>query len=259
MTDKQVSSALITGGGSGIGATLAIELAQRGCQVLISGRRASALAAVADTSDRIATCVGDVTDATHRAALTDEFAKLPEPRALVHTAGSFQTGLLDALPIREWRRSFETNVEARWTLSCTCAPFLDDGRILFLGSDAGVHPRAGAAAYSIAQSASDTLRRALQVEWANSSRAVASFKPGLVDTDMVRGFMELSSEDFPARQDYEDYLAKGQIAAPFSVAAFASWLLLDVPTGRFVDTEWDIRDVAHHHEWATSPLYPDAN
>lgn len=259
MTDGRVRSVLITGGGSGIGAALAIELAQRGCQVLISGRRASALAAVADTLDRIVACVGDITEPTHQAALTDEFAKLPEPRALVHTAGSFQTGLLDALSIREWRRSFETNVEARWTLSRVCAPFLDDGRILFVGSDAGVHPRAGAAAYSVAQSASDTLRRALQVEWANSSRAVASFKPGLVDTDMVRGFMELSSEDFPARQDYEAYLVSGQIAAPFSVAAFASWLLLDVPTRRFVDTEWDIRDVVHHHEWATSPLYPDAN
>jgi benzil reductase ((S)-benzoin forming) len=254
-----LSSVLVTGGGSGIGAALALELAQRGCQVLISGRRERSLAAVADRTKRISSCVGDITDPTHRAALTATFADLPGPRAVVHAAGSFQTGLLEALSFDDWRRSFETNVEARWALSRDCAPLLDDGRILFVGSDAGLNPRAGAAAYSVAQSASDTLRRALQTEWANSSRAVGSFKPGLVDTDMVRGFMQLSAEEFPARPAYEDYVSRGQIASPSSVAQFAVWLLLDVSIGRFVDTEWDIRDAAHHDEWATSPLYPDAN
>jgi NAD(P)-dependent dehydrogenase (short-subunit alcohol dehydrogenase family) len=253
-----MKSVLVTGGGSGIGAALALELARRGCEVLISGRRADALSAVADRSAQIVARVGDVTDSSHRAALTGAFADLPGPRGVVHAAGYFQTGSLGTLSIEEWRRSFETNVEARWALSAACAPLLDDGRVLFIGSDAGLNPRAGAAAYSVAQSASDTLRRALKAEWANSSRAVGSFKPGLVDTDMVRGFMQLSSEEFPARQAYEGYVSSGQIASPSSVARFAAWLLLDVSVRRFVETEWDIRETTHHDEWTTSPLYPNA-
>ena len=253
-----LESVLVTGGSSGIGAALAIELAQRGCRVLISGRREGALIAVAERSERISACAGDVTDPMHRAALVAMLADLPGPRGVVHAAGYFQTGLLGALAIDDWRRSFETNVEARWALSGACAPLLDDGRVLFIGSDAGTNPRAGAAAYSVAQSASDTLRRALQAEWANSSRAVGSFKPGLVDTDMVRGFMQLSSEEFPARLAYEDYVSRGQIASPSSVAQFAAWLLLDVSVRRFVETEWDIRETTHHDEWTTSPLYPGA-
>jgi NAD(P)-dependent dehydrogenase (short-subunit alcohol dehydrogenase family) len=253
-----MNSVLVTGGGSGIGAALALELARRGCEVLISGRRADALSAVADRSEQIAARVGDVTDASHRAALTEAFADLPGPRGVVHAAGYFQTGSLGTLSIEEWRRSFETNVEARWALSAACAPLLDDGRVLFIGSDAGLNPRAGAAAYSVAQSASDTLRRALKAEWANSSRAVGTFKPGLVDTDMVRGFMQLSSEEFPARPAYEGYVSRGHIASPSSVAQFAAWLLLDVSVRRFVETEWDIRETTHHDEWTTSPLYPDA-
>jgi NAD(P)-dependent dehydrogenase (short-subunit alcohol dehydrogenase family) len=256
--EPTVASVLITGGGSGIGAALALELANRGCRVLISGRHPQSLAEVALSSKRISVCVGDVTDHSHRDALATALAGLPGPRAIVHAAGYFQTGLLDVLSLEQWRRSFEVNVEARWLLSCACAELLDGGRVLFIGSDAGGSPRAGAAAYSIAQAASETLRRALQAEWADSGTAVGAFKPGLVDTDMVRGFMSLSPAEFPALAAYEDYVAKGLVASPRDVARFATWLLLDVSVRRFTTTEWDVRDVEHHVEWCDRPLYPRA-
>ena len=254
-----VESVLITGGGSGIGAALAIELAHRQCRVLISGRRAQPLDEVAQLSKRISVCVGDVTDHAHRATLATTLADLPGPRAIVHAAGYFQTGLLDILSLEQWRRSFDTNVEARWLLSCACAESLGDGRVLFIGSDAGGTPRAGAAAYSIAQAASETLRRALQAEWADSGTAVGAFKPGLVDSDMVRRFMSLSEAEFPAIAAYEEYVASGRVASPRDIARFAAWLLLDVTTQRFAATEWDVRDVEHHAEWCDRPLYPHAD
>lgn len=256
--DPAVASVLITGGGSGIGAALALELANRGCRVLISGRRAQPLDEVAQLSKRISVCVGDVTDHAHLAALAKALADLPGPRAIVHAAGYFQTGLLDILSLEQWRRSFGTNVEARWLLSCACAESLDDGRVLFVGSDAGGSPRVGAAVYSIAQAASETLRRALQAEWADSGTAVGAFKPGLVDTDMVRDFMSLSEAEFPALAAYKEYVANGLVASPRDIARFAAWLLLDVPAQRFAETEWDVRDVEHHAEWCDRPLYPHA-
>lgn len=253
-----LSSVLVTGGGSGIGAELARALADRGCSVIVAGRRRRALDTVAATSERISPTAGDVTDPDHRASLVEALATLPGPRGLFHGAGYFQTGMLDSLRPEEWRRSFETNVESRWALSRDCAHLLADGRILFIGSDAGAHPRPGAAAYSIAQAASETLRRSLQAEWANTAIAVGGFKPGLVDTGMVQGFMQLPLAEFPARAAYEQYLAEGRIASPRTVARFAAWLLLDVPTRRYRDTEWDIRDTDHHGEWADGPIYPDA-
>lgn len=201
---------------------------------------------------------GDVTDPNHRLALTEALAELPAPRAVFHAAGYFQAGLLDTLSIDDWRRSFETNVEARWALSRNCAHLLDGGRVLFIGSDAGANPRAGAAAYSIAQAASETLRRALQAEWANRRIAVGAFKPGLVDTEMVRGFMGLPPEEFPARSAYEEYLSDGLIASTRTIARFAAWLLLDISPERFATTDWDIRHTAHHAEWSDSPLYPNS-
>ena len=92
--------------------------------------------------------------------------------------------------------------------------------------------------YSIAQAASETLRRAFQAEWADGDIAVGGFKPGLVDTDLVRGFMRLSKEEFPARPAYESYASSGQIVGPDVIARFAAWLLLDVQTRRFTETDW---------------------
>ena len=245
-----VSSVLVTGASSGIGAALAAELAARGCRVVVSGRRADLLEAVAESSPLVSACSGDVTDAAHRSALVAELASVPGPRAIVHAAGYFQIGLLDTLTVADWRRSFEVNVEARWALSQESVVLLDGGRVLFVGSDAGATPRAGAAAYSVAQSASETLRRALQAEWAGSSIAVAGFKPGLVDTDMVRGFMQLSPEEFPARAAYDEYFSNGQVSTPETIARFATWLLLDVPAERFSHTEWDVRSDEYRSEWS---------
>ena len=251
-------SVLVTGGGSGIGAELATQLAGRGCRVVVTGRRSDALDATCAGSDRITPVVGDVTDATHRAEALVALAACPSPRSVVHSAGHFELGLLASLDVEDWRRSFQVNVEARWLLSRDAAPLLGGGRMLFLGSDAGANPRAGAAAYSIAQSASETLRRALQAEWADTGVAVSAFRPGLVDTPMVRGFLARPVEEFPARAAYDEYVDAGRVARARDVARFATWLLLDVEVERFVATEWDVRDAEHHHEWADRPLYPDA-
>ena len=79
------------GGGSGIGAALAAALASRGCQVLISGRRQSALEQVASDFANISVCVGDVTDAAHQCELVARLAEMTAPRAIFHEADYFQT------------------------------------------------------------------------------------------------------------------------------------------------------------------------
>ncbi len=250
-----IRSVLITGGGSGLGAALAIELARRGCRVLVTGRRTGALEAVARQSTNIQALTADVTGADDQAMLAKAFSKLPAPRAIFHGAGYFQIGKLDTLSIVDWQRSFDTNVTARWALSTKCEPHLKGGRVLFVGSDSGRNVRVGGAAYSVAQAASETLRRSLQAEWADNDIAVAGFKPGLVDTDLVRGFLSLSDQDFPARPEFQDYIDRGECSTPDTIAAFAAWLLLEVDGGRFRSTDWDIRDTGHHDEWLREPLY----
>lgn len=248
-------SILVTGGGTGIGAALATKLADRGCRVIISGRRQNTLDAVAKHSSNITPYSADVTNADDQAALVDALARLPEPRALFHGAGYFQIGQLDTLSDADWRNSFDTNVTARLALTTQCAGYLGGGRILFVGSDSGANVRVGAAAYSVAQAASETLRRALQAEWADRDVAIAAFKPGLVDTDMIRGFLAKPEAEFPARAAFQTYIDRREFTTPLKVAAFATWLLLDVEARRFAATEWDIRHTDHHAEWLDGTLY----
>ncbi|MEL7254886.1 MAG: SDR family oxidoreductase [Pseudomonadota bacterium] len=250
-----LKSILITGGGSGIGAAFALDMARRNCRVIITGRRADALASVAAQSPNILALPGDVTDAHDQTTWAAALADLPGPRAVFHGAGYFQLGPLASLTAGDWLRSFDTNVTARWALSVKCAPHLTEGRMLFVGSDSGRNVRAGAAAYSIAQAASETLRRALQVEWQDRGIAVTGFKPGLVDTDLVRGFLATSEAEFPARAAFQAYIDRGEVATPETIATFAAWLLMDVPADRFQATDWDIRDTDHHAEWLNGALY----
>ena len=244
-----IKSALITGGGSGIGAALATALAARGCQVIASGRREALLDALANNLPNITAFPSDVTNNSDQTALARSLSNLPAPRALFHGAGYFQLGQLASLSKPDWQKSFETNVTARWALSKMCAPHLSGGRILFIGSDSGTNVRVGAAAYSVAQSASETLRRALQAEWADRNIAVTGFKPGLVDTDMVRGFLAKPAAEFPAKSAFQAYIDRGEFSTPELVATFATWLLLDVDITRYETTEWDLRHNDHHSEW----------
>lgn len=245
-----LKSVLVTGGGSGIGAALAVALAERGCQVIISGRRLEMLKPVAEKSANITAHVSDVTCEEDQTELAGLLSELPGPRGLFHAAGYFQLGRLENLTAADWSRSFETNVTARWALSKKCAPYLEGGRILFIGSDSARNIRPGGAAYSVAQAASETLRRALQAEWAEKNIGIAAFKPGLVDTDMVRGFLSVSQEQFPAKQAFQSYIDRGEFATPERLAQFATWLMLDVDTHRFESTEWDLRETHHHAEWS---------
>lgn len=249
-----IESILITGGGSGIGGALATALAGRNCRVIVSGRRQAVLEAIAGQSPLIASCPADVTREDDRAALVKALSELPAPRAVFHGAGYFQLGRLDDLSASDWQSSFDTNVTARWALSRQCAPHLGGGRVLFIGSDSGKNLRVGAAAYSVAQSASETLRRGFQAEWADRDIAVGAFKPGLVDTEMVRGFLATPEAEFPARSAFQSYIDQGEFSTAERVAAFAAWLLLDVETPRFTATEWDIRDSGHHAEWLDGRL-----
>ena len=242
-----IKSILVTGGGSGIGAALALTLAKQDCHVLVSGRRHSSLLAIADQSPKITALQGDVTHTNDQDSFVEALSKLPAPRAIFHGAGFFQIGLLEKLSYSEWQYSFETNVTSRWALSTKCSQYLEGGRVLFVGSDSGKNIREGAAAYSIAQSASETLRRALQAEWLEREISVSSFKPGLVDTEMVQGFLSKSETEFPAKKNFQYYIERGEFVKPQTVAAFAAWLLLKVDAERFKKTDWDIRESVRNH------------
>ncbi len=251
-----IKSAIITGGGSGIGRALCHKLSDNGINVLAIGRRHHALEETASyAGGLIKPFSADITDFGCYDKILETTRQMHKPVGLFHGAGHFQIGKLSKLDQPSWQKSFEINVSARFLLTQALLSVLEGGRVLFIGSDAGNKVRFGAAAYSIAQAASQVLYEGLRKELEGINIAVGLFKPGLVKTDMVDTFMNVSEEEFPDVTFYRDWVKKGELVMPETIADFARWLLITVNRDEFKEKIWDIREGFHHKNWLNGSLY----
>lgn len=134
--------AIITGGGSGIGRAIVEEFARKGVDTVIAGRRAEALEETRTLLDgalgTVVPVVADITNAEDRerlvATCVERFGTVD---VLINNAGATATAPLLNYKVEDWRKIFETNVEASFFLSQVVAPIMRDhggGRIVNIGS-----------------------------------------------------------------------------------------------------------------------------
>ncbi len=193
-------TALVTGGGTGIGRAAAIRLAEEGAHVWIAGRNETTLR---ETQSLIgARCSCSACDITDLAALQKLFTSLPALDIFVSNAAvSFPTPL--ALePLAEWRRMIEINLWGTVN-ACLCAGSRMEqdqtsGRIVIVSSILAEIAEPGSTAYGMAKAALNQLARQLAVEWAGKGILVNTIAPGMIHTPMsyVSGENECESEWF---------------------------------------------------------------
>ena len=245
---------LVTGAGSGIGRATALALAAAGAEVLAIGRRPAELSETAARGHgRIVPVEADVTVGLARAEIRRAVGRR-SLAGLVHGAGLFPRGRLETLDLEQWRMAMATNVDARLHLVMDLRESLVGGRVLFVGSDASVNPRAGGAAYSVSKVASEMLWRCLCLEFGDRI-GFAIAKPGLVETRMLIDSLAASPEDFPARDVYAGMVERGETIAAETIGAFFCWLLREVSPAEFNGARWDVRDPEHHPRWLEGELY----
>jgi short-subunit dehydrogenase len=184
----------ITGASSGIGAALAAHYARTGATLGLVGRRADALAALAErlaTGTTAAVYAADVADqAAMGAAAADFIARHGAPDLVIANAG-VSVGTLGAEPddLPAVERVLRTNVVG---LAATLAPFVTpmrtrgSGTLAGIASVAGFRGLPGAGAYSASKAAAITWLESLRVELAGSGVAVVTVCPGYIDTPMTR-------------------------------------------------------------------------
>jgi NAD(P)-dependent dehydrogenase (short-subunit alcohol dehydrogenase family) len=190
-----MSVAIVTGASRGLGEALASGLAGSGWSVVIDGRDPTTLDAAADRIRSHATeggsvvaVAGDITDADHRHALTDEAVALGGLDLLVNNAGTLGASPLPSLadyPLDELRVAFEVNVVAPLALVQDALPFLLDSprpRLIDVTSDAGVEAYEGWGGYGAGKAALEHLGAVLAVEF--PSLTVWSVDPGDLRTAM---------------------------------------------------------------------------
>ena len=192
LTDKV---AVVTGGRTGIGASLAQALAEAGAQVAIAARdvegcRAAAAAIVAD-GGRAAGFALDVTDREQIETLVDDVgAQFGPIDILVNNAGvCFHR---DAIDVRddEWHAVFDVNVHGLWYCSQIIGRTMVQrkaGTIVNIGSMSAfiVNRPQFQPAYNASKAAVHHLTRSLAAEWAPYNVRVNAIAPGYIATAMA--------------------------------------------------------------------------
>jgi NAD(P)-dependent dehydrogenase (short-subunit alcohol dehydrogenase family) len=183
--------ALITGGGTGIGAAIAHALANAGAAVSLSGRRAAPLQEVAARLPKATAIVADVT----REA--DTIAMVKAARAaygaidiLIANAGAADSAPVAKVDLTHWQRMLDVNLTGAFLSAKAALPDVardgaSHGRIVFIASTAGLKGYAYVAPYCAAKHGVVGLARALAAELALRGVAVNAVCPGFTDTPLL--------------------------------------------------------------------------
>jgi NAD(P)-dependent dehydrogenase (short-subunit alcohol dehydrogenase family) len=190
MPDAQLvgRTALVTGGGRGIGAACARALAAAGAKVVVAGRTAADLEAIARELDAVALRV-DLTDRADTDRMLGELAgQTGRVDILVNNAGVAESAPLELTTDAMWDRIVELDATAPFRLVRALVPAMVAakwGRVVNIASNAGVSGYGYTAAYCAAKHAMVGFTRALAIDLGRTGVTINALCPGWVETDMA--------------------------------------------------------------------------
>lgn len=192
MTDLAGKRALVTGGSRGIGAAIAMALAERGADVAISYERAEDRArqivqAIEAKGRRGVAIKADSADPVAVRGLVDETAaRLGGLDILVNNAGTFRPGPLAEMSLDDINTLLDVNLRGTVLTTQAAIPYLKQGgRIITIGSNLGERvPLSGLTLYAATKSAHLSLTRGLARELGGDEITVNLVQPGPIDTEL---------------------------------------------------------------------------
>lgn len=185
-------TALVTGGGSGIGAAMCRRFAAEGAQVVVVDRDGPAAQAVADDVGGTALVVDVSTAEANAAMIADAEAAVGPIDLLCLNAGIGVGGGIDA-PDDQWELTWHVNVMAHvWAVRAWLPAALErgGGYVLHTASAAGLLSNIGAAPYSVTKHAAVALAEWLSITYGDAGLKVSALCPMFVETPMVQQLRE---------------------------------------------------------------------
>lgn len=188
--DLQGKAAVITGGTRGIGRAIAEALLRDGVSVLICGRQQESVdQAVAEMQE-----LGEVAGKACHVGRLEEVEALFSAAEnafgrldiLVNNAGVRGFGAIDEVSPEQWREVIDTNLSGVFYCSHEAVPLMrkaGGGFIINIGSLAGKHAFAGAAAYNASKFGLKGFTEAMMLDLRHDNIRVSTIMPGSVQTD----------------------------------------------------------------------------
>jgi len=197
--------AIVTGAASGIGRSIARELAGEGAIVAavdVNPLVKTVCSVIEDMGGKVKPYVFDVTDqAAYRQCVEEVAAENGKINILVNNAAiSFYADILSST-LEQWRRTQAVNLEAVYWGSKLVAEHMAEqkwGRIISITSIQALTPQVEVGAYSAAKGAIMTFTKSLAVELASYGILANAIAPGCIHTPLsiVKGFDETRTEFF---------------------------------------------------------------
>jgi len=188
-------TALITGGGKGLGRAMAIALAAEGVNLLLISRTLSDIEKVAaeaktiNPAIRVEVAAADVSNLEEvQTALQHLTAESKRVDILINNAGILKTGGFLDLPISDWEKVIQVNVFGTLYLVHEILPLMIEqgvGDIINIASTAGLKGAANLSAYGASKAAVINLTESLMQEVRKKGIRVTTVNPSTIATDMT--------------------------------------------------------------------------
>ena len=191
----QDATAIITGAATGIGKALAIELANRGCTVVLTDRQ---ITLAEETAAEIVVNNGkawarelDVSDyQTFQAVVDETVAETGRLDYMFNNAGISIGGFVDDYEVGDWNTMIDVNLRGVTNGVQACYRLMvaqGFGHIVNTASMAGLVPASSQIAYTTTKFAVSGLSQALRVEAEMKGVRVSAICPGAIDTPLLTG------------------------------------------------------------------------
>ncbi len=187
-------TAVVTGGGTGIGAAIAVSLANEGCRVVICGRREEPLQAVVDAYDGEMSLMLRTCDVADRVDVNSFFAWASEELGLidilVQSAGiNVPKRSTEELSPEDWDRIMAVNATGAYNCLAAVVPGMrsrGDGLVINISSIAGIRASTlGGPAYSASKFAMSALGLTVGLEVKDDGVRISNVYPGEVETPIL--------------------------------------------------------------------------
>ena len=221
-------TAIITGGGSGIGLATARAFCKEGAKVILFGRRKEKLISAADElGDSVLIIQGDMTHNDDLDQLINKtLNNFKGIDILVNSAGLYNGAPLHEISDSQWDGIMDINIRSIFQLTRRVLPIMmaqKSGSIVHISSILGLIAVPQVAAYNVSKGALNQFSRSIAVEYGSYGIRSNSICPGLIETDMTADLMK----DASLMQEWSKEYPIGRFGKPEDVASACLFLASD--------------------------------